>query len=111
MTLRVGIVSANWGAMAHLPAWRAVPGIEVSAICTSRRETAEAAAARFGIGRAFWDADAMAWILHEVANPQPEPWGELVTVREANASIPPAPRPHRQRGRRRTPTSMAPAVE
>ena len=61
--LRVGIISANWGAFAHLPAWRAVPGIEVTAICTSRRETAEAAAARCGIPRAFWDAEEM------IANP------------------------------------------
>jgi predicted dehydrogenase len=59
MTLRVGIVSANWGAVAHLPAWRAVPGIEVVGICTSRRETAEAAAQKFQVGRPFWDADAM----------------------------------------------------
>jgi len=58
-TLRVGIISANWGAMAHLPAWRGVPGVEVTAICTSRRETAEAAAARFGVARPFWDALAM----------------------------------------------------
>jgi hypothetical protein len=40
-TQRAGIISANWGAMAHLPAWRGVPGVEVTAICTSRRETAE----------------------------------------------------------------------
>ena len=59
MTLRVGIVSAGWGAFAHLPAWRAVPGVEVTAICTSRQETAEAAAARLGIARPFWDALAM----------------------------------------------------
>ena len=60
MTLRVGIISAAWGGFAHLPAWRAVPGVEVTAICTSRRETAEAAAARLGIERPFWDAEAMA---------------------------------------------------
>jgi predicted dehydrogenase len=60
MTLRVGIMSANWGAFAHLPAWRAVPGVEVVAICTSRRETAEAAAARCGIAAPFWDAQAFA---------------------------------------------------
>ncbi len=60
MTLRVGIISANWGAFAHLPGWRAIPGVEVTAICTSRRETAEAAAARCGIERPFWDAEAMA---------------------------------------------------
>lgn len=59
MTLRVGIVSAGWGAFAHLPAWRAVPGVEVTAICTSREETARAAAARLAIARPFWDAEAM----------------------------------------------------
>ena len=59
MALRVGIVSAGWGAFAHLPAWRALPGVEVTAICTSRQETAEAAAARHGIARPFWDALAM----------------------------------------------------
>ena len=60
MALRVGIISANWGTFAHLPAWRAVPGIEVVAVCTSRQETSEAAAAKHGIPRAFWDAQAMA---------------------------------------------------
>jgi predicted dehydrogenase len=59
MTLRVGIISANWGAFAHLPAWRAVPGVEVVGICTSRQESAEAAAARFQVERPFWDAQAM----------------------------------------------------
>jgi predicted dehydrogenase len=56
MTLRVGIVSAGWGAFAHLPAWRAIPGVEVTAICTSREETAKAAQARLGLPRAFWNA-------------------------------------------------------
>lgn len=59
MVLRVGIVSAGWAAFAHLPAWRAIEGVEVTAICTSRRETAEAAQARLGLPRAFWDAEAM----------------------------------------------------
>jgi predicted dehydrogenase len=59
MTLRVGIVSAGWGAYAHLPAWRAVPGVEVTAICTSRQETAEAARELLGLARAFWSAEAM----------------------------------------------------
>ena len=60
MTLKVGIMSANWGAFAHLPAWRSIPGVEVVAICTSRRETAEAAARRYGIATPFWNAQAMA---------------------------------------------------
>lgn len=60
MALRVGIISANWGVFAHLPGWRAVPGVEVVGICTSRRETAELAATRYAIARPFWDAQAMA---------------------------------------------------
>ena len=57
--LRVGIVSAAWGAFAHLPAWRAIPGVEVTAICTSREETARAAATRLNLPRAFWNAAEM----------------------------------------------------
>lgn len=57
--MRVGIISANWGAFAHLPAWRALPGVEIVGICTSRRETAEAAAAKLAIPRPYWDAEAM----------------------------------------------------
>jgi predicted dehydrogenase len=59
VTLRVGIVSAGWGAFAHLPAWRDIPGVEVAAICTSREETARAAAERHGIARPFWNAAEM----------------------------------------------------
>ncbi|WP_022673808.1 Gfo/Idh/MocA family protein [Novosphingopyxis baekryungensis] len=59
MTLRVAMVGAAWGAMAHLPAWRALGDVEVTAICTSREETARAAAQRYGIERPFWDALAM----------------------------------------------------
>ncbi len=59
MALRVGIVSAGWGAFAHLPAWRAIPGVEVTAICTSREETARAAQTQLGLPRAFWNAAEM----------------------------------------------------
>lgn len=59
MTLRVGIVSAGWSAFAHLPAWRAISGVEVTAICTSREEMAKAAQERLGLPRAFWDSEAM----------------------------------------------------
>lgn len=58
--LRVGIISAAWGARAHLPAWRSLEGVEVTAICTSRPETAAKAATDFGISRAFHDFRAMA---------------------------------------------------
>jgi predicted dehydrogenase len=60
MSLRVGIISAAWGTQAHLPAWRAVPGVEVVGVCTAHRETAEAAATEHGIGLPFWDAQEMA---------------------------------------------------
>src|SRR5438874_11657824 len=46
--------------VAHLPAWRAVPGVEVVAVCTAHRETAEAAAAQHAIDMPFWDATEMA---------------------------------------------------
>jgi predicted dehydrogenase len=58
--LKVGIISANWGMQAHLPAWRALSDdIEVTAICTAHQDTAEAAARGNGIARAFWDYRAM----------------------------------------------------
>ena len=57
--LRVGIISANWGAVAHLPAWRTLDNVEVTAMCTSRQESAEAAAKQFGIERPFWSVEAM----------------------------------------------------
>jgi predicted dehydrogenase len=58
--LKVGIVSANWGALAHLPAWRLLAEeVEVTAICTSRQETAEAAARQFEIARPFWSFEDM----------------------------------------------------
>ena len=53
--LRVGIISANWGVSAHLPAWRANPDVEVVGICTAHKETAEAAAKANGIPMPFWD--------------------------------------------------------
>lgn len=58
--VRVGIISANWGVQAHLPAWRANDGAEVVAICTAHRETAEAAAKANAIPMAFWDHREMA---------------------------------------------------
>lgn len=59
-SLRVGIISAAWGVQAHLPAWRSLNGVEVVAICTSRRETAVAACERTGVPRAFYDFKEMA---------------------------------------------------
>jgi predicted dehydrogenase len=57
---RVGIVGATvtqggsgWGAHAHVPALKALPGYELTAVCTSREDTAKASAAAFGAERAF----------------------------------------------------------
>jgi predicted dehydrogenase len=52
------VIGANWG-LNHIEAWRAVPGVEVAVICTSRRSTAEAAARTAGVARAHWDAAQM----------------------------------------------------
>ena len=53
--LRIGIVGANWSLKVHGTAWRMLPGIEVGAVCTAHRETAEAAAQMFGVPKAYWD--------------------------------------------------------
>jgi len=58
--IRVGIVGATvtqggsgWGANAHVPALKALPQYELTAVCTSHEDTAKASAAAFGAERAF----------------------------------------------------------
>src|SRR6267142_1436081 len=57
--IRVGIIGANvrygWGRDAHIPALSALPEFEITAVSTSRRETAEETAKHFGIPHAFAD--------------------------------------------------------
>jgi predicted dehydrogenase len=57
--IRVGIVGVNahrgWAAEAHIPALRALPAYEIVALSTTRQESADAAAAAFGIPLAFSD--------------------------------------------------------
>lgn len=53
--LRVGVIGASYAAAAHLPAYAEIPEIEVTAIATAHRDTAEAAARRFGIPAAYDD--------------------------------------------------------
>jgi predicted dehydrogenase len=64
--IRVGVVGATpargWGTAAHLPALQALDGFEVTAVSTTRLETATATAATFGIPLAF--ADDFALISH-----------------------------------------------
>jgi predicted dehydrogenase len=71
---RVGIVGASisggWALQAHLPALSGLPGFAVTAIATSKTETARATCVRFGIGRGYDSAAALA------ADPQVD----LVTV-------------------------------
>jgi predicted dehydrogenase len=54
-TLRVGIVGTGFGVSAMLPGLRRAGGAEVAAICSGRRERAEAAARAHGIPLAFDD--------------------------------------------------------
>jgi predicted dehydrogenase len=57
--IRVGIVGLSpqrgFASIAHLPALRALPEYEIAAVCTTRQESAEAAARHFGIRLAFSD--------------------------------------------------------
>jgi len=61
--IRVGIIGMqidrSWGAIAHVPALRAVPGYEISAVSTTRQDSTDAAAARYGIPRAIAGHEAL----------------------------------------------------
>jgi predicted dehydrogenase len=62
--IRVGIVGASpnrgFASIAHIPALRALPEFEIAAVCTTRQESAEAAARHFGIPLAFSDPEKLA---------------------------------------------------
>jgi predicted dehydrogenase len=62
--IRVGIVGANptrgWALSAHLPALSALPGFEVTAVSTTRSESAAETAKRFSIPHSFDNAKALA---------------------------------------------------
>ncbi len=56
--IRVGIIGANpdrgWAAQAHIPALKSLPNdFEITALSTTRRESADAAGKRFGVPLAF----------------------------------------------------------
>ena len=61
--IRVGIIGANvnrgWGPRAHLPAILALPDFELTAVCTSRPETALESKEQFGAQFAFHDYHEM----------------------------------------------------
>jgi len=62
--IRVGIVGANpsrgFASIAHIPALKALPDFEICAVCTTRQESADAAAKHFGVPLAFADAHKLA---------------------------------------------------
>jgi predicted dehydrogenase len=61
--IRVGLLGANpekgWGTSVHVPAIAALPEFVLEATGTTRQETAEASARRFGARLAFGDAQAL----------------------------------------------------
>jgi predicted dehydrogenase len=62
--IRVAIVGASasgqgWAPLSHLPALKLLPEYELVAVCTSNPDTAAAAAAKYGVSRAFHDYRAM----------------------------------------------------
>src|ERR1700756_863783 len=57
--IRVGIVGANphrgFASIAHIPALQALPEFEITAVCTTRQDSADAAARHFEAPLAFCD--------------------------------------------------------
>jgi predicted dehydrogenase len=55
--LRVGLIGASvggsWGTRAHIPAIQHLPDVELKAVATTRQETADATAKKYGIEHAF----------------------------------------------------------
>ena len=62
--IRLGFVGANvnstWSSQSHFPALMASPDVEITAVCTSRPESAEEARQHFGAKLAFHDFREMA---------------------------------------------------
>ena len=58
-SIRLGIVGASpergWGKNTHIPAIEHLPEYELTAVCTSRQESADAAASAYGARHAFAD--------------------------------------------------------
>lgn len=59
--LRVGLIGAGgrWGPSAHVPALKGVSETELYALCTAHAETAQAAADKFGVARAYGSDKAL----------------------------------------------------
>ena len=78
--IRLGFVGANvrstWASQSHFPALLASPDVELTAVCTTRPESAEEARAAFGAQLAFHDFRAM------VASPEIDAVAVVVRVPE-----------------------------
>ena len=53
--VHIGLIGAGgrWGPRAHVPALKGVPEAELYAVCTAHADTAQAAANKFGVARAY----------------------------------------------------------
>jgi predicted dehydrogenase len=78
--IRLGFVGANvratWASQSHFPALLASPDVEMTAVCTTRPESAEEARRAFGAKLAFHDVRAM------VASPEIDAVAVVVKVPE-----------------------------
>ncbi|HUZ18670.1 MAG TPA: Gfo/Idh/MocA family oxidoreductase, partial [Spirochaetia bacterium] len=69
-SLRIGIVGAGRNTRSrHIPGLRAIPGVEISAVCNRTRESSERAARELGIPRVY------------------PTWEELVRAEEVDAVV------------------------
>ena len=61
--IRVGIVGVNpsrgFASIAHIPALQALADFEITAVCTTRQDSADAAARHYGVPLAFCDAEQL----------------------------------------------------
>ena len=59
--LRVGLIGAGgrWGPRAHVPALQGISETELFAMCTAHADTAQAAADKFGVTRAYGSDNAL----------------------------------------------------
>ena len=62
--IRVGIVGASasrgFASIAHIPALRALPQFEITAVCTASQQSAEASARHYGVPLAFSNPEKLA---------------------------------------------------
>src|SRR5437762_13710387 len=62
--IRVGIVGASprrgFASIAHIPALQALPEFEITAVCTTRQDSADATARHYGVPLAFCDPEKLA---------------------------------------------------